>query len=37
MWVIYPGHQEYPLDDKISIIPLDSLPRIVDKILSPVL
>lgn len=28
LWVIYPGHQEYPLDDKISGIPLDSLPRI---------
>jgi uncharacterized protein len=30
LWVIYPGHQEYPLDDKISVIPIDSLPRIVN-------
>lgn len=25
LWVIYPGHQEYPLDDKISVIPIDSV------------
>ncbi|KPK34353.1 MAG: hypothetical protein AMK70_07610 [Nitrospira bacterium SG8_35_1] len=30
LWVIYPGHQEYPLDDKISVIPIDSLSRIVN-------
>jgi hypothetical protein len=30
LWVIYPGHQEYPLDDKISVIPMDSLPRIAN-------
>jgi len=29
LWVICPGHQEYPLDDKISVIPMASLPRIV--------
>lgn len=23
-------NQEYPLDDKISVIPIDSLPRIVN-------
>jgi hypothetical protein len=30
LWVIYPGHEEYPLDDKISVIPIDSLPRIAN-------
>ncbi|MBI5632807.1 MAG: ATP-binding protein [Nitrospirae bacterium] len=32
LWVIYPGHQEYPLDDNISVIPIDSLPRIVNRL-----
>jgi hypothetical protein len=22
LWVVYPGHQEYPLDEKISVVPL---------------
>jgi predicted AAA+ superfamily ATPase len=30
LWVIYPGHQEYSLDDKISVFPLDSIPRLAD-------
>ena len=30
LWVIYPGHEEYPLDDKISVLPINSLPRIVN-------
>ena len=30
LWVIYPGHQEYSLDNKISVIPLDSIPRLAD-------
>jgi uncharacterized protein len=30
VWVIYPGRQEYPLDDKISVIPIDSLPGILN-------
>jgi predicted AAA+ superfamily ATPase len=25
LWVIYPGHQEYALDDKISVIPIDTV------------
>ena len=25
LWVIYPGHEEYTLDDKISVIPVDSI------------
>ena len=32
LWVIYPGHQEYPLDDKISVIPMASLPRFVNSL-----
>lgn len=30
LWVIYPGHQEYSLDDKISVIPIDNVPHIAD-------
>ena len=26
LWVVYPGHQEYSLDDKISVISIDSVP-----------
>lgn len=32
LWVIYPGQQEYPLGDKISVIPLASLPRFVNSL-----
>jgi len=28
LWIIYPGHQEYSLEDKISVFPLDSIPRL---------
>ena len=28
LWVIYPGHQEYSLDEKISVFPADSIPRL---------
>lgn len=28
LWVIYPGQQEYPLDDKISVVPISAVPRI---------
>lgn len=30
LWVVYPGHQEYALGDKISLIPYDSIPRLPD-------
>ena len=30
LWVIYPGHQEYTLDDKISVIPFDYIPRLAE-------
>jgi hypothetical protein len=32
LWVVYPGHQEYALDDKISVIPLDSIPRLAHEL-----
>jgi hypothetical protein len=28
LWVIYPGHQEYSLDEKITVFPADSIPRL---------
>ncbi len=28
LWVIYPGRQEYALDKRISVLPLDALPRL---------
>ena len=28
LWVVYPGRQEYELDDRISVIPVDSIPRL---------
>lgn len=26
LWVVYPGHQEYSLDDKITAPPIDAVP-----------
>ncbi len=34
LWVVYPGDQEYQLADKITVIPLDSVPRLAHS-LSP--
>jgi hypothetical protein len=28
LWVVYPGRQEYALDSRISVLPVDSLPRL---------
>lgn len=28
LWVVYPGTQEYALADRISVVPLDSIPRL---------
>ncbi len=28
LWVVYPGHVEYALDERISVIPVDSIPRL---------
>lgn len=33
LWVVYPGNQEYPLEDKITVIPASSLPILAKKIL----
>jgi hypothetical protein len=30
LWVVYPGDQEYTLDDKIAVIPADSLPHLAE-------
>ena len=32
LWVVYPGNQDYALDDKISVIPLDSVPRLAHEL-----
>jgi predicted AAA+ superfamily ATPase len=28
LWVVYPGTREYALDDRITVIPVDSIPRL---------
>jgi hypothetical protein len=28
LWVVYPGHQEYALDEKISVLPIESVPTL---------
>ncbi|MGB9698236.1 MAG: ATP-binding protein [Thermodesulfobacteriota bacterium] len=33
LWVIYPGKEEYPLSDKCAVLPENSVPSLVDKIL----
>jgi hypothetical protein len=30
LWVVYPGQQEYVLDDRISVIPINSVPGVAD-------
>jgi len=30
LWVIYPGPQEYALDEKISVVPLEAVARLAD-------
>jgi predicted AAA+ superfamily ATPase len=32
LWVVYPGDQEYTLDDKISVLPANSLPDLPERI-----
>jgi uncharacterized protein len=29
LWVVYPGQTEYRLDDRITVIPADAIPRVV--------
>ncbi|MBI5115821.1 ATP-binding protein [Candidatus Poribacteria bacterium] len=35
LWVIYPGREEYRLEDKISVIPVDSIKSVARVIVSP--
>jgi hypothetical protein len=28
LWVVYPGQTEYPLDERITVIPVDAIPRL---------
>jgi predicted AAA+ superfamily ATPase len=35
LWVIYPGHQEYALDNKISVFPAEFIPRLAGSLKSP--
>jgi uncharacterized protein len=30
LWVIYPGDQTYPLDDTITVIPLEEIPQLAE-------
>ena len=32
LWVVYPGDQEYTLDDKIAVIPASSLPDLLERV-----
>lgn len=29
LWVVYPGRLEYPLDERIKVLPLSAIPRLV--------
>ena len=29
LWVVYPGHEAYPLDDRISVLPVADIPALV--------
>lgn len=28
LWIVYPGRQEYPLDERLTALPIDALPRL---------
>ncbi len=32
LWVVYPGNQEYPLEEKISVTPASSIPILAEKV-----
>jgi predicted AAA+ superfamily ATPase len=32
LWVLYPGNQDYPLEEKISVTPVSSLPNLIEKV-----
>jgi hypothetical protein len=29
LWIVYPGRREYALDRRITVTPVDSIPRLV--------
>jgi len=31
LWVVYPGSREYNLDDATVVVPLGSMPQLVDE------
>jgi len=35
LWVIYPGHEKYALDDKITVIPLETISQLAETALTP--
>lgn len=32
LWIIYPGQHAYPIDDRLSVYPLQAVPRLADQI-----
>ena len=30
LWVVYPGSREYPLDERIGVVPLATIPGLID-------
>ena len=32
LWVVYPGRQEYPLDEKITVVPVEAIPRLTERV-----
>ena len=28
LWVVYPGHEAYPLDDRLSVLPVADIPAL---------
>lgn len=32
LWVVYPGHHDYPLDEKISALSINSIPKLAAKL-----
>ena len=32
LWVLYPGNQEYPLDERITVVPVEAIPRLTKRV-----
>jgi predicted AAA+ superfamily ATPase len=32
LWVVYPGRHDYPLDEKISVLSIDSIPKLAARL-----